>query len=547
MTFNNKTVTAIFLFLVTLTSCDVDRIPETNISDSSFWKSEKDLILATNYLYSKLPTLPVAGSPNIQTVSDTWSDDAFGTGPNEISEGSRIPGATDENYNGNYTIIRAANNIIEKSSNALTAGVLPERVDWYVGEAKYFRARAYYQLLQCYGEVPLILKTLREDSPELIAAQNTRDEIINAIYEDLDFAALKLRTATQLGSTDYGRISKTAALTLKAQVGLFEGTRSKFHGYGNPSKHLTIAVNASKEVINSGQHSLFNNYFQLLQYEGEGFANKENILVRQYGKNISESTLSSNVQRLLETGASNPTKALADSYLMIDGKTITQSPLYQTPTTANDVFTDRDPRMAARFFKRGDAYIGTSPVFTIPLLSFVKTGFANRCYANITDWTNSRSYIDLPITRYAEVLLIFAEATYELNNSISDNDLELSINLLRKRVNMPKLTNDFIATNGLSMRDEIRRERRVELALEGSRYWDLIRWKTAEIELPKDVLGNYFFPEFGALGSTLVNAQNFIICQRSNVRKFNPSRDYLWPFPVNELSLNPNLKQNPNW
>jgi hypothetical protein len=539
MTFNYKKVTAIFLFLVTITSCDVDRIPETNISDSSFWKSEKDLILATNYLYTRLPTLPV--------LNDIWSDDAFGTRPDEISEGSRIPTATDDNYNGNYTTIRAANNIIEKSSTALSSGVLPGRVDWYVGEARYFRARAYYQLLQRYGQVPLILKTLSEESPELIAAQNTRDEIINAIYEDLDFAALKLRTASELGSANYGRVSKTAALTLKAQVALFEGTRSKFHGYGTPSKHLTIAVNASKEVINSGQHSLFNNYFHLLQYEGEGFANKENVLVRQYGKNLSESTLSSNVQRLLETGASNPTKALADSYLMIDGKTTTQSSLYTTPTTANDVFKDRDPRMAARFFKRGDAYIGTSPLFTIPLLSFVKTGFANRCYANVSDWTNSRSYIDLPITRYAEVLLIFAEASYELKNSISDDDLEISINMLRKRVNMPKLTNNFVDSNGLSMRDEIRRERRVELALEGFRYWDLIRWKTAEIELPKDVLGNFFFAEFGPVGSTVLNEQNFIVCQRKNVRKFNAARDYLWPFPINELSLNPKLKQNPNW
>jgi hypothetical protein len=145
--------------------------------------------------------------------------------------------------------------------------------------------------------------------------------------------------------------------------------------------------------------------------------------------------------------------------------------------------------------------------------------------------------------------LIYAEATYELEGGISDADLNLSINLLRQRasVAMPKLTNTFVATNGLDMRTEIRRERRVELALEGFRYWDLIRWKIAETELPKDVLGSYFFPEFGTSVIPLLNAQNFIIAQKSTVRQFNASRDYLWPFPINELALNPNLKQNPNW
>ncbi len=537
----NKTIVVLLFLIATLTSCDVDRVPETSLSDPSFWTSENDLKLAANYFYTRLPTLPV--------TNDVWSDDAYGNGPNAISEGSRIPGATDGNYNNNYTTIRAANNIIEKSSRALAAGVTVERVNWYVAEAEYFRAWSYYQLLQRYGGVPLILKTLAENAPELQTAQATREEIVAAIYTDLDNAILKLRTTTQLGSADYGRVSKTAALTLKAQVALFEGTRSKFHGYGDPAKHLLIAKNASKQVMLSGEHSLFKNYFQLLQYEGEGFANKENILVKQYGKSVSESTLSHVAQRNLETGVSNPTKALADSYLMIDGLPTNQSPLYVMPTKTSEVFKNRDPRMGDRFFKTGDVYIGTAPLFTVPPLSFVKTGFANRCYANITDWTNQRSYIDMPITRYAEVLLIYAEATYELNGTISDADLNLSINLLRQRasVNMPKLTNAFVAANGLNMRNEIRRERRVELALEGFRYWDLIRWKTAEIELPKNVLGSYFFAEFGTSVIPLLTPDNYIIAQKASVRKFDPSRDYLWPFPVNELALNQNLKQNPNW
>ena len=541
MKHKNKIVTAILFLIVVISSCNVDRIPETDLSDSSFWASENDLKLAANYFYSTLPSLPI--------TSDTWSDDAYGATPNTISDGSRIPGATDSNYNNNYITIRAANNLIEKSAKVLAAGVTEQRVNWYVAEARYFRALAYYQLLQRFGGVPLILKTLTENSPELLAPQNTRDEVLDAIYADLDFSILNLRTRTVLGATDYGRITKTGALALKAQVGLFEGTRAKFHGYGNPAKHLAIAQTSAKLVMDSGEHALYANYFQLLQYEGEGFVNKENILVRQYGKNLTQSILSHNSQRNLEQGAVSPTKALADSYLMMDGLPISKSPLYVKPTTTVQVFANRDPRMGSRFFKTGDAYIGTSPLFTIPSLGFARTGFANRCYANVTDWTNQKSYIDMPITRYAEVLLIYAEATFELTGSISDADLDLSINLLRKRASasLPKLTNAFVSANTLDMRTEIRRERRVELALEGFRYWDLIRWKTAETELPKDLLGNYFFAEFGTSVTPIVTTDNIIIAQRSSTRSFNPARDYLWPFPTNELAQNPNLKQNPNW
>jgi hypothetical protein len=151
------------------------------------------------------------------------------------------------------------------------------------------------------------------------------------------------------------------------------------------------------------------------------------------------------------------------------------------------------------------------------------------------------------LIRYAEVLLIYAESKFELDDAITDADLNLTINRLRKRGGVAPLTNDFAKTNGLSVRDEIRRERRVELAQEGFRYWDLIRWKTAEIELPKPVLGNFFFKEFGTTVKVNLTKDNFIITQDASFRKFNPARDYLWPLPINEIALNPSMKQNPGW
>jgi len=541
MKYQNKNILIGLLMLVIgINSCDVDRFPETALSDPSFWRNENDLQLATNYLYTYLPELPV--------TSDVWSDDAFGKAPNSISDGTRIAPATDGGYNSPYRLIRAANNIIEKAPRALESGVDAAIVDRYIAEAKFFRAWAYFSLVQRYGEVPLILESLDEEDDKLYAPADPREDIVMAIYEDLDKAAENLPLPSAMAGEDYGRVSSTTALAFKSRVALFEGTRAKYHGYDNPQTHLTLAKEAAEACMSSGEHSLFVSYFDLYQYAGEGPQNKENILVKQYGVNVSESILSHTTQRTLETGASNPTRALADAYLMTDGLPIEKSPLYSQPEEIMDVFENRDPRMLATFFKEGDEYIGTQPTFNAPNLSFQRTGFANRRYANLTDWQNSRSYIDYAVIRYAEVLLNYAEAVYELNGSITDEELDNSINLLRERAGVARLDNAFASANGLEMLAEIRRERRVELALEGFRYWDLIRWKIAEDVLPRDVLGNYFFEdEFGSDVTPNVNEDNIIVLQAAENRSFDPDRDYLWPLPINELGLNPALEQNPNW
>ncbi|GAB3502842.1 RagB/SusD family nutrient uptake outer membrane protein [Emticicia fontis] len=533
-----KYITLGVAVLVGVSACDVNRLPETNISDETFWRSESDLKSAANYLYTFLPAF---------NTEDVWSDDAVGLASNNISDGSRLAPATDGNYSNPYVLIRAANNIIEKAPRATSAGQAV--IDRYVAEARFFRAWAYYSLVQKYGDVPLILKTLEDNSPELTAPAASRAEIYTQIYQDLDFAASKLPTPTTLGTADYGRISNTAANAFKARVALFEGTRAKFHKYGDPNAHLTLAVAAAKAVMDSKQHDLFANYFNLFQYEGEGRQNRENIIVRQYGVTVADRVSTHAYYRgSLENGNLSPTKSLADSYLMKDGLPITKSPLYKAPVASLDVFANRDERMSATFMKRGDAYMGTKPVFDIAPLVFNKTGFTFRKYSNIDDWTTQASLMDRDILRYGEVLETYAEAKFELENQISDADLDISVNLLRNRSKVAKLTNAFVAENGLDMREELRRERRVELAQESLRYWDLIRWKTAEIELPKPVLGNYFFKdEFGTTTTVNVTPENFILVQAASFRKFDPTRDYLWPLPINEISLNGNLKQNPKW
>jgi hypothetical protein len=182
-----------------------------------------------------------------------------------------------------------------------------------------------------------------------------------------------------------------------------------------------------------------------------------------------------------------------------------------------------------------------------------RSAFATKKGFNIEDWTiNNAATTDRILMRYAEILLILAEAKYELNGTISDADLDFTVNALRTRAGMPvKLTNAFVTTNNLNMREEIRRERTIELALEGFRYDDLIRWKTAETVLPKPLLGAKFVAADwpGTNPNTLrLNADNIVVAEPSDTRKFQANRDYLYPIPLNEISLSAgNVTQNPNW
>lgn len=157
---------------------------------------------------------------------------------------------------------------------------------------------------------------------------------------------------------------------------------------------------------------------------------------------------------------------------------------------------------------------------------------------------------DFPVIRYAEILLTYAEAAYELDGSISDADLDYSLNLVRQRVNpsMPKLSNSLVSANGLSMREEIRRERTVELVLEGHRIDDLKRWATAAVEMPQDQLGvkftgTWFETNWSNPGKS-VNADGVLVIYTDRVWN---DKLYLYPLPSDQLQLNPQLEQNPGW
>jgi starch-binding outer membrane protein, SusD/RagB family len=571
---SNKTKYTLFtLIVICLGSCDIDRLPEDRITDQVFWRTENDLRNATNYLYRLLPGFfynfnvnnPGQSLTNRTPLTDDlYADDAIARASNPISDGSRLAVPTqDFEYSFYYFMVTAANNIILKAPNALKFGLTQPIIDRYVAEARFFRAYAYMNLMQRYGEVVLLDKPLEANSLELTNPVNaTRNQLIDFIYADLDFAAGALRDpgTTSALAADYGRVFNTAALALKARAALFEGTFAKYHGKGDANKHLDIAIVAADAVIKKNLHALNADYISLFNIEASGAtAKNEIILAKLYLPGTVDVNQSHSYFRsVLEQGQYSTTRNLIDAFLMRDGLPIGKSKNYK-PATSNLLMlgdtssvTGRDSRLSASFFKRGDPYINNAN-FTTPNLGLSPTGFISKKYAVPADWQTQQSGLDRILIRYAEVLLIKAEATYELNGSITDANLDATINLLRTRAKMPKLTNAFVSINKLDMLEEIRRERRVELNMEGFRYWDLLRWKTAEIELPKTLYGIPKFTELGNFAApTDPNYENSIIAQPASARKFNPARDYLWPIPLQEFTIDgldgvKTLKQNPGW
>lgn len=535
---------------------DLDLVSKDSITDATFWKTAADFKLAANNLYNGLDRFG---------EEDVESDIAFNV-PNSISNGQLVPAETSDRWNSSYGYIRSANNIMEKGSTFTDVDIKK-----YVAEARFFRAWYYWKLLRIYGGVPIITKVLKTGDPELFAPRASRTEVADLILKDLDAAKDDLPLNSDLSSPDIGRITKGAALALASRVALFEGTWQKSRGGTNASQYLEIAVTAAQAVINSGVYSLYTgsgaqSYRYLFIEAGDD--SKESILDRRYARNI----IGQDAPYMYDQDGYNPTRTLVDMYLDINGLPINAAgSVFQGYNTFTSEFMDRDPRMTQTMIIPGTL---TNRVFfpvtkvanwpDAPQRNF-NTGYILYKYmsedpvANNSgrEGDNSLFDYDRHLIRYAEVLLNYAEAVYEKNGVISDHDLDISINMLRDRVGMPHLTNAFITANNLDMQTEIRRERTVELALEGFRYDDLRRWKTAETVLPQDVKGIKITGTDWATRSPYndpvyagkVDGDGFLIAERG--RKFDPAKDYLQPLPTREVAFYQAnghvLEQNPGW
>ncbi|MGN6195443.1 MAG: RagB/SusD family nutrient uptake outer membrane protein [Ginsengibacter sp.] len=538
-----------FFLILLLLGCKkaLDLTPEDQISDASFWKTPAHFELAANDFYYALKEVP--------QYIDNNSDIAFGAGPDPVSDGSYLPTANSPVWDNAYKNIRATNYLLEK---AKTSG-LGSSIDRWVGEALFFRAYNYWNLVESFGGVPKIDTVLDVTSPELYTPKSSQSEIIDFIIDDLQKAVTMLPKQSELTADEMGRVTQGAALTLEARAALYMGTWAKYHAEGDPSKYINIAVDAAQKVVESNEYALYtdgpDSYKNLFILKGDD--SKEVILARRYYEN----RMVHNWTRELWFNAMVPTKNLADMYLATDGLPIDKSPLFKGYNTLTSEFQNRDPRMSMTFIVPGSTIFFEGGLLqpTYPGFSgsnATHTGYMIRKFLGETiAATQFQGAYDFKEFRYGEVLLILAEGLYEQNGMISDQDLDRTINLLRARVNMPPLTNEFVNQNGLNMLTEIRRERTVELAFEGFRRDDLRRWKTAETVLPQAIKGVKFvgteyqqkYPNLKIGTDIQVDNNGFIIAEPSSARQFLP-RHYLNPIPLQQIQLSQGkLVQNPGW
>ena len=540
-----------------LGSCSLDMEPETTLTDAAFWNTESDLRGACNRFYQQLNgSNDLGGGFSHDYRSDELNNNG---GANSISDGSWTVPSTSGSWKDCYWRIFIANNILQKGEKAAVTDEVRNR---YYAEARFFRAYYYFELVKKYGDVPLMLKAVdNTQDPELMMPRTPREEVIQQVYEDLDFAAQWLPDVDKLDA--WGHVSRQAAQAMLVRVGLREGTFCKYHQVqGSDYKaHLKRSIDAAQSLMSEGKHSLYPNFEELFTAKAEGRTNREAIFVKVYGPN-GAGTVTHGNSRQLENSVSL-TRNMVDLFLYTDGLPRSLSPLKPVEETSHDdIFKDRDPRLGMTVYHVGEeAYKGAYIPFAFRYGYNIKKGFL------LDEWaTNSKETVDKMIIRYAEVLISYAEALYEYNGKITDEQLDQTVGALRRRVGMPAmLTNSFVTAHGLDMLEEIRRERTVEFIDENKRYDDLIRWKLAEKLLPVNIIGGKWIEaemtmtreelaarltsDGGMLnGQKRYEADDFYVLERAEDRRFDPAKDYLYPVPLKEITLSGgNVTQNPGW
>lgn len=548
--------------------------PADQISDPEFWKSTQDMELFVNGLYSVLPGWLGSGSGG-NPLLDAGTDMAIAVGL-WLPTKNRLDGAINVPSSGggwDWTNVRNVNYFLENASRVPDGGLK----DHYIGEAYFFRAWNYFNLLKQFGDLPIITKTLSpNDKDALFGPRSSRTEVANFIISDLDMAISKLKKKSEVPAQ---RISKDIASLFQSRVCLYEGTWEKYHqndafkGSTNGSSFFAKAAEAAKAVIDGGTYSLTTGNPNQVYYDIFNQINlsssKEILLWRSYSAAQGDQFTN---QLWNWPHGSGYTQDMVRMYLCTDGLPIGLSPLYKGEKDIRDVVANRDPRFVQSVMNPGDPTLinlkNDTTKYKLPLLGGAQnnpTGYESQKFRRpqLDPATGNQSgelaYI---IFRYAEALLNFAEAKAELGQ-LSQADLDLSINKLRARVGMPNMILATIPNDpnwpdyGYALPNylqEIRREREVELLTEGFRYDDLMRWAAHKLFAGKRPKGAYFSAELkAAFPNVVVDADNFIDPYKTALSGpnggwgFNPGKNYLSPIPINELTVNPALKQNPGW
>ena len=499
-----KTHTFLLAFgLLSLAGCRdsfLETQPTDRFTQQTFWKTREDAEAALNGTYAALLNSNLYGG-NTPIFWDVLTPNSFMynnvNGFSNIAQGihdAANTGLINNLWGACYGGIGRANNLLANISAVTMDETLKKR---YVAEAKFLRALFYHQLVTLYGGVPLIVgatnveqqANLPRSAPEAVVAQ---------ILTDLTEAAPDLPLT--YGAAERGRATRGAALTLKTRVLLYQNRWAE-------------AAAAAKAVTDLKTYSLFPDYRGLFLLENEG--NAEVIFDAQFKFPEFPHGFDVNLDQFNGTA---PLPDLVNDYYLTDGRSTKNSPLFNPQKP----FENRDPRLLATVMYIGSQYKGAA----VTESQYPQTGYGQKKYTIYRDTerpvaikVEGQSELNFIILRYADVLLMYAEAQNEAVGP--DASVYEAINQVRRRAPMPNLT------AGLSkdaMREEIRHERRIELAGEALYYFDIRRWRTAEKVMNGDI----------------TNAKG----QRIGTRRFDPARDYLWPIPSVAIQLNPALTQN---
>lgn len=565
------------LMAVLLWGCQknfLDKYPLDEVTNETFWKTEAQLVAASYPCYDILQKdLLNLGEGCAETAY--WG--AVSGGLNKVSGGQQsndgFPISTW--WNNCYSYIYLCNEFLDNYNRAEVAQNVKDK---YAAEIKTLRAFNYFILTSLYGDVPLVTKVLTTQDSVLYGQRTPKAQVVDRILGDLDWAADKL-PATRPTGKDIGRINKWAAIALKARIAL-------------QNERWQVAADAASLVMKSGQFELYPDYKGLFRIAGNAStnsANKETILYGLYVTDLRMHNLSGEICKPIDYVRFNPAKTLVDSYLCTDGKPAVKGYEYKTSNTVQlsslydrtepnyaNYWINRDPRMAMTVLKPGDTWTGGNdgrpgsattsyPTFLLPRFAGLKnnnrngansvTGFyfTKYCDPSVATATNKDDN-DIIVIRYAEVLLIYAEAQFKLGN-LTQEIIDQTINKLRDRAGMHRMILSELNGWGMDVETELHRERRIELAFEGMRLFDIYRWKEGA-RMGKAVTGpkaSICISQLGAnpYASNGADENGDIIYEKSTAegggRNFDPAKHYLWPVPNSEILKNANLKQNPGW
>lgn len=589
------------------TSCNdsfLDRTPTNDLNDKSFWNTANDLEVYNNGIYNEAANgdydimVGFGSRGTSSTTSAAWGSSYKAMLWRDIQSDNM---ASKVDAHASMSTVAAGLEVVPNSGGGWVWNLLrrinvfldnydkanePQAVkDKYAGEAYFFRAWFYLDKVQRFGDVPWIDKPLTTTSEEVYGPRDPRATVMKHVLEDINNACKYLPQSW--GGAYMCRVTKGAAYALKSRICLYEGTYRKYHNLSDDyDKWLEEAVSAAEECMKLG-YSIYktgdtkHDYASLFNSDDlEG--NPEIILYQKYVEGVQHHRLSGYITANENWGA---TKDIVDDFLCLepDGKAL---PIALSSSYSDDTYQEslmnRDPRLTQVILDPQKAHdiLYNKSQYEFPRVAGMTqmescTGYHVIKYYDAAQDAKGNSggneTSDAPIMRYAEVLLNLAEAKAELG-TLTQSDLDKTINVLRDRAGMPHMDLNPVmdpkyAGEGISSQlVEIRRERRIELCFENTRYQDLMRWKQGS-KLATKALGMRFEPSYfddphynpkeGKADPKLVllyqdpaSGKHYIDVFKGTdyeKRTFDEEKHYLRPIPKNVIGLNPNIKQNPRW